>query len=64
MTGGQTSFVLPDNDENEKVNNKNISPRDLVVIKANEEELRQHQELCNKIDEMSGGSCIWKISKF
>jgi len=22
MTGGQTSFVLPDNDENEKVNNK------------------------------------------
>lgn len=63
MTGGQTSFALPDNDENKKTNNKNISTTDLAVIEADEEELRQHQEFCNKIDEMSGGSCIWKISK-
>ena len=64
MTGGQTSFALQDNDEYKKINNKNISTEDLLVIEADEEELRQHQELCNKIDEMSDGSCIWKISKF
>ena len=64
MTGGQTSFALQDNDEYKKINNKNISTADLAVIEADEEELRQHQELCNKIDEMSEGSCIWKISKF
>ena len=34
-----------------------------LVYKANENELRDHKELCNKIDEESNGRCIWNISK-
>ena len=37
---------------------------DIPVIKANEEELREHKEFCEKINEASRGRCIWNISKF
>ncbi len=33
---------------------------DLVVIRANEEELAAHRELLTDIDKASGGACLWK----
>ena len=64
MTGGQTSFELPQKEESRQKDNKEELSGKFVVIKADEEELREHQELCKKIDEISRGRCIWKISKF
>ena len=64
MTGGQTSFDLPQKEQNRQKETKEELSGTFVVIEANDEELREHQELCNKIDEISKGRCIWKISKF
>ena len=65
MTGGQTSFDLAKNIEDKKKisierKNNGKSP----IFRANEEELREHNKLCGKIDEASGDRCIWNISKF
>jgi len=64
MTGGQTSFDLPQKEQNRQDKSKEELSGTFVVIEADDEELREHQELCNKIDEISEGRCIWKISKF
>lgn len=65
MTGGQTSFELVKeiNDKKEEIYEKKHYGK-FVVIEANDDELREHKELCNKIDEASEGRCIWNISKF
>ena len=64
LTGGQTSFDLEKTEVTKDVlvnkNNKGDAP----VIKANEVELREHREFCEKINETSSGRCIWNISKF
>lgn len=65
MTGGQISFDLAKNKSEKRINTtikKHI--KSSLVYKANEEELRKHKEICNKIDEASSGRCIWNISKF
>ena len=36
---------------------------DFLVQIADDNELRDHNELCNKIDDASDGRCIWNISK-
>ena len=64
LTGGQTSFDLEKNEVIKDVlvnkNNKGDAP----VIKANEVELRENREFCEKINETSSGRCILNISKF
>ena len=65
LTGGQTSFDLAKKDEDiKKVLLRKNNKGDIPVIKANEEELREHKEFCEKINEASRGRCIWNISKF
>jgi|TARA_B100001063_G_C16703310_1_gene523802 DNA polymerase-3 subunit epsilon len=65
MTGGQISFDLAKSESEEKqsLDTKKYNGKSLVY-KANENELRDHKELCNKIDEESNGRCIWNISEF
>ena len=36
---------------------------DFLVQIADDNELRDNNELCNKIDDASDGRCIWNISK-
>ncbi len=65
LTGGQTSFDLAKKDEDiKKVLLRKNNKGDIPIIKANEEELREHKEFCEKINEASRGRCIWNISKF
>ena len=65
LTGGQTSFDLAKKDEDiKKVLLRKNNKGDIPVIKANEEELREHREFCERINEASRGRCIWNISKF
>ena len=65
MTGGQTSFELEkeENYKKEEIYEKRHLGK-FIVIKANDDELREHKELCKKIDAVSEGRCIWNISKF
>ena len=64
MTGGQTSFNLAKENINKKNDNheKKYTGK-FLVQKASDEELREHEELCNKIDKVSNGRCIWNIPK-
>ena len=64
MTGGQTSFNLVKENNNKKrsVYEKNNVDNFIIQI-ADDNELREHNELCNKIDKASDGRCIWNISK-
>ena len=64
MTGGQTSFdlVKESNNKNRSVYEKKYTDNFIVQI-ADDNELREHNELCNKIDKASDGRCIWNISK-
>lgn len=64
MTGGQTSFDLNKDTKSKKrsVYEKKHKDDFLVQI-ADDNELRDHNELCNKIDDASDGRCIWNISK-
>ena len=65
MTGGQTSFDLAKNIENKKeISSERKNNSKSLVFRANEEELREHNKLCGKIEEASNGRCIWNISKF
>ena len=67
MTGGQISFDLSKSNSNKSsgnhVNKKNSSG-EFIVRAASEEELRDHKELCEIINDASDGRCIWNIAKF
>ena len=64
LTGGQTSFDLEKSEVTKDVLVNKSNKGDALVIKANEVELREHREFCEKINETSSGRCIWNISKF
>ena len=65
MTGGQTSFDLAKNiDDKKEIIGERTNNVKSPIFRANEEELREHNKLCSKIDEVSNGRCIWNISKF
>ena len=64
LTGGQTSFDLEKSEVTKDVLANKNNKGDAPVIKANEVELREHREFCEKINETSSGRCIWNISKF
>ena len=65
MTGGQTSFDLAKNNEDKKeISTERKNNGKSPIFRANEEELREHNKLCGKINEASGGRCIWNIPKF
>ena len=65
MTGGQTSFDLAKENSSKKhsVYEKKLTDNFIVQV-ATDNELLEHNKLCNKIDEASNGRCIWNISKF
>ena len=67
MTGGQISFDLSKDNGNKglgnNINEKNSSG-EFIVRAATEEELRDHKELCEIINDASNGRCIWNIAKF
>ena len=64
MTGGQTSFdLVKENIGKKKNNHVNTHTGKFFVLKASDSELREHKEICNKIDEASEGRCIWNIPK-
>ena len=65
MTGGQTSFdLVKDIADKKEISGTRSNNGKSPILKANEEELREHNKLCGKIDEASSGRCIWNISKF
>src|SRR5690554_1942430 len=67
MTGGQVSLTLTSEDrpgnapeENEQIEvGQRQRQQTLPVIKASEEELAAHQAMLEKINEASGGQCVW-----
>ena len=67
MTGGQISFDLSKDNTNKSrgnhINEKNSSG-EFIVSTASEDELRDHKELCEIINNASDGRCIWNIDKF
>ena len=65
MTGGQTSFDLAKNIKDKKeISGERKNNSKSPIFRANEEELREHNKLCSKIDEASNDRCIWNIFKF
>jgi DNA polymerase-3 subunit epsilon len=65
MTGGQVSLTLTA-EENDKPNTTSeddeigtIERQKLTVIKANEQELADHQAMLEKVNQASGGQCVW-----
>ena len=64
LTGGQTSFDLEKSEVTKDILANKNNKGDAPVIRANEVELREHREFCEKINETSSGRCIWNISKF
>ena len=65
MTGGQTDLTLAGTgDEGDKiagaaVQRLQVDRGSLKVIKASDQELRDHEELLRVVDKASGGHCIW-----
>lgn len=65
MTGGQVSLLLAaeetsatkKNSEGETVKKKDRGP--LRIIKATDEELAEHENTLQLLDEKSGGNCVW-----
>ncbi|MTI63581.1 DNA polymerase III subunit epsilon [Methylophaga sp.] len=71
MTGGQVSLTLTAEEVAETVTeNKNdaelgqIKTRQpLTVLRATDEELAAHQAMLEKVNESSGGNCVWLAEK-
>ena len=67
MTGGQTHLLLMAEDETSKKNDSaeiEIKQRGpLRVIKAANDELEAHEKTLKRIDEASGGQCLWWMNK-
>ena len=67
MTGGQTSLVL--NDTANKISkqknkiNKIKEEKSLLVSTLSKQEEDEHKKLLSKIDEISGGKCLWLREK-
>lgn len=64
MTGGQTSFLLADDDksQNKKTKKMKLESRELVdlpVIQATPGELNQHEVYLKMLNEKSDGECVW-----
>jgi DNA polymerase-3 subunit epsilon len=65
MTGGQVSLSLAAEETTQQDDNGDMPPvmqksrGALKVIKANDSELKEHQENCQRIDKASGGNCLW-----
>jgi DNA polymerase III subunit epsilon len=67
ITGGQTALALSadsptsGNSNSQTQGIKRLSPdrRPLKIIRANEQELVQHQQKLEAIEKISGGNCLW-----
>jgi DNA polymerase-3 subunit epsilon len=65
MTGGQTALSLGSEDaekdagQQQAIMRLSAQRQPLPVIRANEEEVAQHQSLLDIIDKKSGGNCHW-----
>ncbi len=65
MTGGQTSFDLGAEKLSKNNYQKLENINDKFIIRfADENELREHKRICQEIDDLSKGRCIWNIYKF
>ena len=65
MTGGQAVLELGGNSDTatdafEKARPRSISPGSIRVIRANPVERSAHDELLARIEERSGGRCLWR----
>ena len=64
MTGGQSdlglSFAPADVDSIDPAHHLPVERPALFVLEANDEELAAHEARLDKIDQASGGHCIWK----
>ena len=62
MTGGQTMLSLGGDGGHDDINSAlsvDIEVGQLKIIRANNKELAAHEVRLSKIDELSGGSCVW-----
>ena len=60
MTAGQTSFDLGDKVEEEIYKIPGCQQGKFKVIKAHEEELKQHEAYLKILKTASGGACLWE----